>query len=513
MSAVQLPLADEGVLAPHRFERTTSNRSKRVAVITRAPWESDSWRSMSRVGRYIRFVETFCVAPVARRLIKLHPYQRGMFERLLDPATRQGVEKIPRGNAKTTTVGALITAGMFLEPDHDVPIVATTIKQAKQTTYGAVVSMTSKGTGHDELAGRCLQFTGVQEPRIEVPGTNSKCYPHVDHAKALQGLNPSIGVLDEMSEAELATWDALVLASGKRPDSVIVGISTPSFRIAGNAMLDVERALAAGAQIPGISMHEHMAPLGCDHRDEANWFIANPGLSTDPPILYIDALRADVHKEQSFRCYRLAQWPDRILDGWLGEDGSEVWDALADPWSFVSRARTWVGVDVSLRHDSTAVVAVQERADGRWHAKARIWYPSIVGGIVDQADVREYLRELSVDYELAGVAYDPRYFVASAQDLEAEGLPMVEVPQTAPRMIPAVAAAFKAIRSRRLTHDGDPVFGQHVLNAEARPSAGGFTIEKSNSSLKIDGCLALCLAMSLADTREPEYTDETWSVL
>jgi hypothetical protein len=243
--------------------------------------------------------------------------------------------------------------------------------------------------------------------------------------------------------------------------------------------------------------------------------VANPALSTVPPILSIDALRADVavKSEQMFRCYRLAQWPTMLLEGWLGEHGAELVESLDDPWDFTPGAATWAGVDVSLRHDSTAVVAVQQR-DHRWHAKARIWYPG-KGQVVDQAHVREHLRQLSIDFDLKGVAYDPRFFEASAQDLAAEGLPMIEVPQTAARMVPAVTAGYRTIVARRLSHDGDEAFMAHLVNAQARPSEGGITLSKNPkaSSLKIDACIAYCLAMSLAETRDPEYTDNAWKVL
>lgn len=330
MSVVeQQTLGDEGELAPLLTFKRTANRAKSVGVIRRAPWESDRWRGMSRVGRYIEFCESYCVLPVARRLMELHPYQRDMFERFLDPATRQAMEKIPLGNAKTTTVGGFITAGLFLEEDHDVPIVATTVKQAEKTTYGAVLEMVTSRHAHPELTERAQKFTSVAK-RLVVPQTNSVAYPMADLFDGLQGLNPSIAVLDEASEAAPHTFDALSLAAGKRSESIAIGISTPSFKLEGNAMLEFEQAMASGVELPGVSFHEHRAPDGCDHRDEAMWLIANPGLLTVPPILAIDALRVDVARtaEQRFRCYRLAQWPTMLLEGWLGEAGAEMWDVL-----------------------------------------------------------------------------------------------------------------------------------------------------------------------------------------
>lgn len=507
----QLALADEGELAPTQTFKRTANRAKSIGIIRKAPW--DSWKG-SRVGKHIRFVESFCVAPTRHHLITLHAYQREMFEAWLDPSVRAAMEKIARGNAKTTTAGSLLVSNAFLEEDGDYPIVASTVKQAEKTTYGAVLAMTAGKNAHPELADRVQKFTSVADKRLEIPQTGSVIYPMADNEDALQGLNHKIAVLDEASVASPQTWDALRLAGGKRDDSLALGISTPSFELDGNAMLDTELAWRAGAHLPGFIFREHCAPKGCDHKDEANWYPANPALLTVPPILHIDALRADVGLtgEQSFRCYRLAQWPDQILEGWLGEDGPDLWAGLEDAYEFVRSEPVFAGVDVSLRHDSTAVVAIQERPDGRWHAKAMIWYPE--SGVVDQAHVREYLRQLSIDFKLRGVAYDPRFFEASAQDLDAEGLPMIEVPQTASRMVPAVGVAYRSIVSRLISHDGDPAFARQVVNAAARPSEGGMTLHKKpKSNLKCDAAIALCLAMSLAEFRERELTEEMLVVM
>jgi phage terminase large subunit-like protein len=509
---IQGTLQDVGPLAEVQTFKRTANRQKSIGIITKAPWET--WKG-SKVGRYIRFVESYLMAPVVRRPMVLHTYQREMYEAWLDPSVRSAMEKIARGNAKTTTAGAFATAHLFLEQDADVPIVATTVKQAEKTVYGCVIDMIEHSP---ELAGRAQKFTSVADKRIEIPQTNGRIYPMADLVGQLQGLNPSLAVLDEASEAETATWEALRLAGGKRSESLTLGISTPSFRIDGNAMLDTEMALKQGATVPGFVFREHVAPEGCDHKDESVWPLANPGLLTTPPILFIDALRTDVvlTPEQFFRCYRLAQWPTMILQGWLGEDGPELWGSLADDYEFVERRRVFVGVDVSLRHDSSAVVAVQERGNGTWHAKAWIFFPDPSTGrrVVDQAEVRDKIRELDFRYGIAGCAYDPRFFEASAQDLEADGVEMIEVPQTATRMVPAVNMAYRAITSRSLSHDGSDAFARQVVNAAARPSEGGMTLSKNpRTNLKCDAAIALCLAMSLAEFQERELTEDMLKVL
>lgn len=143
-----------------------------------------------------------------------------------------------------------------------------------------------------------------------------------------------------------------------------------------------------------------------------------------------------------------------------------------------------------------------------------MWYPGR-GQVIDRAVVREHIRQHWCDFDVKGVAYDPRFFKDSAQELTAEGVLMIEVPQTAARMVPAVTAGYRAIVAGELSHDDDPVFAAHIVNAQARPSEGGITISKNPKAptLKIDACIAYCLAMSLATASTPEYTADTWRVL
>src|SRR5690606_9922695 len=136
----------------------------------------------------------------------------------------------------------------------------------------------------------------------------------------------------------------------------------------------------------GVAVTEYVSDQK-DHRDESQWFKANPGLLTDPAILGLDAIQAAlaILPEQQFRCYRLAQVPTGSLSCWLNsidDDGDEVGDAF-EVWKraeyatqFRDGAPTFVGVDVSKTRDSTAVVRGQFLDDGRLAAKAKIWTPT-----------------------------------------------------------------------------------------------------------------------------------------
>jgi hypothetical protein len=195
-------------------------------------------------------------------------------------------------------------------------------------------------------------------------------------------------------------------------------------------------------------------------------------------------------------------------------DGGESW-LPAGAWakcesdvSIPDGARVTVGVDVALYHDNTAVTVVHQSDDGAFVVRARTWEPD--GGKIDITDVMAHIRELSFRYDVAGVAYDPRFFDVPASMLEDEGVPMVEVPQSHARMVPACGFAFEQIVAGNVRHDGDPVLTSHVLAAARRSSEGGWTLSKGKSRQVIDACIAMVIAMW--ESQQSESVPEPFAI-
>jgi phage terminase large subunit-like protein len=200
--------------------------------------------------------------------------------------------------------------------------------------------------------------------------------------------------------------------------------------------------------------------------------------------------------EAAFRIFRLGQWVDGY-ECWLGDDGRALWRSLVDPYELEPGAPTWCGVDVALKHDSTAIAWCQRRSDGRLHVKVKVWLPK-PDGRLDVTDAMHHLRTLALTYDVRSVDYDPRFFDLPAQQLADEGLPMVEVPQSVERMTATTGAAYEAIKRREVSHDGDAVFETQVLNGMARYNERGFTLAKGKSRDRIDAAVAMCLALHSA---------------
>lgn len=449
-------------------------------------------------GRAIDFITKYLVLPNTREPMTLHEYQQDLIEQWGDPSTLAHATVIGAGNAKTSTLSAFVTACLFLVDEASIPVVAETVTQATLTTWGTTKRFIELSP---ELAKRTDILEGQGSRRgLYVPGMASHCYAIADRPDGLQGLMPGpAAVLEEMSEATIETYAALMSRMGKRVGKVI-GISTPSFT-EDNALLHLQRAFRSGEAMPGVVLTEYISDQ-TDHRDEAGWGAANPALLTDPAVLDINALRTSlaILPEQQFRCYRLCQNPTGAESCWLNSlddtgvehgDAYDVWQSAAVPMQFKQGAPTFVGCDMAKSRDHAAVVWGQFRDDGRLHVKCRVWTPTKSADI-DLEEIGDHLRQLTKDYDVRGIYYDPSYFY-NAPQLAKEGLKMVEIPPSEARMAPLVGHAYQEIRRLRITHDAQEQFTKEVLAGKRRYGSNGFTIEKRQFSRKIDAAIALVL--------------------
>lgn len=455
---------------------------------------------MSRHGRAIKFIQTYCRSPKGAgfgKPLKLAPFQKEWLEECLAPGVTSACESFPRGNGKSTfSAGLAVWAGFddAATGAPSVPIVATTVGQAKRSVYNTVLSMVK---ADQELAKRAQVFTAWGSERIFIPSNEGEIFPIANAVDTLQGLDPSVALMDEIGFQPLEAWDSLLLAAGKRPRSLVLGLGTPGLD-RDNALFHLRQLVDEGRALPGFRFKEFAADPGCDITDETQWYKANPALAAG--FLTVDSLRTSLAlvPEAHFRIFRLGQWADGVAS-WLGEDGRSVWRLGLEPMPLVAGAASWIGVDVGLKRDSTAVVIVQYRPEDptKLHAKARIWLPK-EDEPVDVTDVMAHLRDLARTYKVGAISYDPRFFDVPAKMLYDEGLPMVEIPQSLERMTPAVGSLYELVRQGRITHDGDPGFDAQILAAVARLNERGFTLSKGKSRGRIDAAVALALAVDRA---------------
>jgi phage terminase large subunit-like protein len=479
------------------------NRRKRIADPSDGPWLD--WTETDRAERAIRFIETYCRTPkgyTAGQQMRLAAYQKKWLRKVLAPGVRSAIMGIPRGNGKSTFLAAVALWAVF-DPDESgapqVPIVATTVFQAVRSVYGVGRAMID---AEPALSGRCTQYTALTSQKVTVPMTGGEMFPTSCDVAHLQGLDPSLAVVDEIGFIQLDAWNSLLLAGVKRPRSLVAGIGTPGLD-KDNALWHLRELTLAGMDVPGFVFTEYGAPAGCDVADETEWRAANPAI--DEGFLSIDSMRTNLAlaPEGRFRIFHLGQWVDGV-ESWLGDDGRKLWDSLASPERPLEgrERRIWIGLDVGVKRDSTALVTVTQGPQGRLHAQARFWMPEN-GQAVDVTHVMQAIRDLDAKYDVAEVAYDPRLFEVPAMMLADEGLPMVEFNQSTERMTPAFGQLFEMIKRGELSHDGDKMFATQVLNAVPRFNDRGFTLGKAKARGRIDACYALAMAVDRALHAKP----------
>ena len=158
----------------------------------------------------------------------------------------------------------------------------------------------------------------------------------------------------------------------------------------------------------------------------------------------------------------------------------------------------YVGVDIGLKHDNSAVAAVglAETPGNLALYDHALFVPERGQEIHLESTVEAYLLELSRRYLLEGVLYDPYQFARSAQTLQAKGLPMIEYPQTVANTVQMAQTTQGLFKSAKLELYESQELRRHLLNSAVKETQRGYRIVKGGSqSKKIDLGIALAMAV------------------
>ncbi|MBA7495101.1 hypothetical protein ES702_05680 [subsurface metagenome] len=156
--------------------------------------------------------------------------------------------------------------------------------------------------------------------------------------------------------------------------------------------------------------------------------------------------------------------------------------------------KLWVGVDASVKGDSTAVVAVTRRDNKVILANYKKWQPSKDSPIDLEETVERYLIYLSQAFNLQLVYYDPYQLHRSSVTLRKKGLFLKELPQTVGNCIDFSQTLYDLIQFGNLEVYPSQELRRHLKACKAKEMERGYRIIKTKHSEKID--LAISLAMS-----------------
>lgn len=477
-----------------------SNRRKTDVDDSHGPW----WDSHepNRGQRCIDFVEKYCRNPKGYGFgepMRLSSEQRDWFRRVLHPDTTAAVKSCMRGEGKSTEMAAMALWGGFdrnISGSPQIPIIATTLGQAKRSIYNPLLGMIDL---EPEIQTRCLQYGSRGEEKVVIPSTAGEIFPMSNEINGLQGLDPLIAIMDEIGFQSIEAWDAVLLASGKRPDSLMIGCGTPGFN-RNNALWLVRKAFKETGGNKGFQYLEIAAPEGCNYRDPEVWLACSPALRAGYKNVNALHTAVSIIPEAHFRIFYLGQWVEGA-DCWLGENGKRIWDANELRHDLSYEEPLWMGLDVGITSDTTALILLQPNGDS-FHTVAFIWTPG-KNGRVDVTDIQQQIRTLCAAYNVQSIGYDPRLFEIAGNQLLDEGYPMVKVPQSWEKLSPAYLELYRAILDGKITHEDDENYRTQIMNGVGRYNENGFIVSKTKSNGKIDCCVALCMAYMMFNNRIP----------
>lgn len=281
-----------------------------------------------------------------------------------------------------------------------------------------------------------------------------------------------------------------------------------------------------------------------DWTKEENWYKANPSLGVTVDIEKVrDHFRRALDnssEEAAFRQLRLNQWIKSSVH-WLSSD---AWDKCTVGFnkSDLYGRRCYAGLDLSSKSDLTALVLIfppdEDEIDGMYYVLPYFFCPedtialrsrrdhvpykqwamdgyieTTEGNVVDYKAVRRKINELNQQFNIAEIAYDRWNATMLVQQLQDDdGFTMVEFGQGYRSMSPPTKEIAIKVLKRTLAHDGHPVLRWNIDNVFIkRDPADNEKIDKSKSTEKVDGAVALAMALGRAMVHEEQasvYDDD-----
>ncbi|AKI01435.1 phage terminase-like protein, large subunit [Hoeflea sp. IMCC20628] len=491
-----------------------------------------------RAVRFLRLLK-HPASTAPKSAFQLFDWQERIIRRIYGPRHPDGrriVETvfwmIPRGNRKTSLAAALAllhTIGPERVPAGQVIFAASDREQAGLGFKEAanivrmdkrLVAATKIYDAHNSAKKIAFKAEGVELQAISSDGA------------AQHGKTPSFVLVDEIHVWKgRDLWEALKSGMVKTSGTLMV-IATTAGRGSENIgfdQYDYARRVASGEiENPAYLPIIFEAANDNDWQDEDVWHRVNPGLKYGFPNL--NALRTAAKEAEhrpadryAFKQFNLNVWMahsrDPIFDMAVFDSGKMPID-LAD----LEELPCFIGVDMSVNGDLTAVVAAWRHDDGRITVHPWFFVPSeglkgraerdgvpyeqwrdeglinvIEGPVIEPTEVEKHIRELCARFDVREIAFDPHLARMTMQRLHDDGLPAIEMRQGPLTMGPAIGTLERVVNGRALRHNGHPVLRHHFDSVVAsRNDTGLVRMHKARKTDRIDGAIAAVMAVSRA---------------
>lgn len=490
---------------------------------------------MTRAERNIAWIEEHCRVPEGKFVgqpVKLRPFQKDIIRGVYDGQTRRAIVSVGRKNAKTATSAMLLLLHLVGPEARRNSQLYSAAKSKEQAAI--LFSLAAKMVRMSpDLAEYITVRDHLKQLACEELGTLYRALSA--EASTAYGLSPVFTVHDELGQVRgprSDLYEALETAAGaqEEPLSIIISTQAPNDGDLLSVLID---DAATGAD-PRTKLFLWAAPEDADPFDPETWEKANPMLG--------DLLSAQEVKDQAESAKRMPARESAFRNLVLNQRVSQtspliaraVWTACAgkpDP-DVLRESKVFLALDLSARHDLTAMPYIAQDQEGTWHVwceffvpeqglidrsrRDRVpydvwaqdgWITPTPGASVEYEWVARRLGEMQDECQVAAVAFDRWRMDVLQKELERLGieLPLVPHGQGFKDMSPAIDMLESALLNEQVRHGGNPVLTWCAANAIATTDpAGNRKLDKSKATGRIDGIVALAMAFGATVGQEDQ---------
>ena len=496
---------------------------------------------MTRGERVCAFIERYCRVPEGRHVgkpLKLMEFQRSFICAIYDnqAGTSRAYLSVGRKNGKSALIACIALAHIV---GPEARLNSQIVSGARSREQAALVFklMQKMVALSPEL--RAKRVTRITPSQKMITGVQMNVEYKAISAEAgtAHGLSPVLAILDEVGQIKGPADDfveAITTSQGAHDDPLLIAISTQA--ATDNDLFSRWIDDAETSQDSRIVSHVYRAPEDCDLMDREAWKAANPAMGEFRSVTDLEDLAAMAERlpseENSFRWLYLNQ----RIEATSPFISRKIWQACAKtPLPLEPGAVVFGGLDLSEVNDLTALVLVSP-VESVWQVHPTFWLPGVglrerskadrvpydewhsagklvatPGKVVNYEFVAEHLWQLSQVYDVRKIAFDrwnwrhlkPWLLRAGFREEQLEGDNAIfeQMGQGFGSMSPALRDLESAILTEGLAHGGHPVLTMCASNAVTQMDpAGNRKLVKAKSRGRIDGMVALAMAMSVAGT-------------
>lgn len=430
----------------------------------------------------------------------------------------------PKKNGKTQ-IGAGI-AGYMAFGDGEAAAEVFTYAADKDQAKLAFDAL-SFGMGYDDNP---FTAKGIEALAAQIRNKRTGSFVKVQSAKTQtkHGPNAHCIIFDELhAQPNRDLWDITTTGVIARRQPLTAALTTAGWDRNSICWEQHEHARQVSERIyddPRYLGVVYSVPEDADWTEPATWYAASPslGVTVQEAAYEQKALEAKQMPlfQNSFRQLFLSQWTQQAVRYLPLED----WDKCATSAKVERRQLAYGGLDLASTTDLAAFALIFPNDDETWDVLLRYYIPeenirqrglrdrvpydqwvkdglikATPGNTIKYEFIKADILEAKAEYDLREIGYDPWNAVGFVQDLERERIKLSPMIQGYKSFTAPTKELLRLVLEKRVRHGGNPVLRWNVDSAAAEEdAAGNVKLNKAKSSARIDGLIALIMALDSA---------------